>query len=169
MAPVKKVVRWKTRHAFKMAPRHHTFPQKLEAQPVWIDILVSHRRWQTSKIGSRMEVEWRTVTWFCSSPSHSEGVENKSLSLWRSVVVDYLNNSKYTFQLGLADLSITLLWCEILDLCCQKCEICDLVYSTSLMMFSVKSHYVWSLSHICHYMTFNHVCKKTWDLTVYDI
>jgi len=91
MAPVKKVVRWKTRRAFKMAPRHHAFPQKREAQPIWIDILVSHRRWQTSKVGSRMEIEWLTVTWFCSSPSHSEGVENKSLSRRRCVIVDYLN------------------------------------------------------------------------------
>ena len=44
------------RHAFKMAPRHHAFPQKRdsEAQPIWIDILVSHRCWQASKVGSRM-------------------------------------------------------------------------------------------------------------------
>jgi len=47
--------------------------------------------WKTPKVGSWMEVKWRTVTWFCSSPSHSEGVENKSLSRRRCVVVDYLN------------------------------------------------------------------------------
>jgi len=98
MAPVKKVVRWKTQRAFEMAPRHHAFPHKREAQPIWIDILVSHRRWQTSKLGSRIEVQWRTVTWFCRSPSHNEGVENKSLSRRRCVVVDYLN--KFEIYLG---------------------------------------------------------------------
>ena len=31
-----RVVRWKTRRAFKMAPRHHAFTQKRKAQPIWI-------------------------------------------------------------------------------------------------------------------------------------
>jgi len=86
-----RVVRWKTRRAFKMAPRHHAFTQKRKAQPIWIELWFSHRRWQTSKVGSRMEVECLTVTWFCSSPRHSEGVENKLLSQRRCVVVNYLN------------------------------------------------------------------------------
>jgi len=99
MAPIKKVVRWKTRRTFKMAPRHHAFPQKREAQPIWIDIFVSHRRLETSKIGSPMEVEWRTATWVCSSPSHSEEVDNKWLSRRRCVVVNYLNK----FEIYLAN------------------------------------------------------------------
>jgi len=111
VAPVKKVVRWKTRRAFKMAPHHHVFPQKHEAQPIWINFLGLPLA--KSKVRSRMGVERRTATWFCSSPSHSEGVENKSLSRRRCVVVDYLNKFENTFQIGLADLSIPLLWCEI--------------------------------------------------------
>ena len=39
----------------------------------------------------RLEVEWRMATWVCSSPSRSEGVDNKSLSRRRCVVVDYVN------------------------------------------------------------------------------
>jgi len=42
MALVKKVARWKTRHASKLALRHHVLPQKREAHcdraPIWIDI-----------------------------------------------------------------------------------------------------------------------------------
>jgi len=122
MAPVKKVVHWKTRRAFKMAPRHHVFLQKGEAQPIWIDILVSHRHWQTSKVRSRMEIEWFTVTWFCSSPSHSEGVENKSLSRRRSVVVDYLNKFKIYFPIGSCGPLHNIVVVRNMRLCCQKCE-----------------------------------------------
>ena len=44
MAPVQKVMRWKTRRVFQMAPHHHVFLQKREAQPIWIDNFVLQRR-----------------------------------------------------------------------------------------------------------------------------
>jgi len=55
----------------------------------------TNKKWRKGernrKKRARAQVEWRTVTWFCNSPSHSEGVDNKSLSWRRRVVVDYLN------------------------------------------------------------------------------
>jgi len=123
-----------------MAPRHHAFPQTREARPIWKGILVSHRRWKTFKVGSRMEIKLFTVTWFCSSPSHSEGVENKSLSRRRSVVVAYLNKFEISLPIGSRRPLHNIVVVRNRDLRCQKCEICDLVYSTSIMMFSIKSH-----------------------------
>ena len=84
MAPVKKVVRWKSQRAFKMAPRRHAFPQKREAQPIWRHFgfaspLADIQGWKSN--GSRM--------------AHGNVVlQNKSLSRWRYVVVDYLKKSK---------------------------------------------------------------------------
>jgi len=155
------------RHAFKMAPRHHAFPQKRdsEAQPIWIDILVSHRCWQASKVGSRMEVEWRTATWFCSLPSHSEGVENKSLSRRRCIVVDYLNKFEIYLPIWSRGPLHKIVVVRNIRFIRQKCEICDLVFWTWIMMFSVESHTYEVSGHLCHYMTFNHIC----DLRRYEI
>jgi len=182
MAPVKKVVRWKNRRAFKMPPCHHAFPQNREAQPTWIDILVSHRRWETYKVGSRMVVEWRTATWVCSSPNHSEGVDNKLISRRRCVVVNYLNK----FEIYLPSWSrgpiknivmvqnmrffsqwVWHMWFSVLN----ECDMCDLVYWTSIIVsnhiyIKFKPIYViiWHLTTnvIQEDLRFNYI----WDLKV---
>ena len=142
MALVKKVARWRPRRASKLAPRHHTLPQKWEAHggraPMWIDIFVSRRRWETHL--ARLEVEWRTTTWVCDSPSQGEGVDNKTLSQRHCVVVDHLNKFGYSFQMGLTDLSKMLLWCGTCNLYHIECPICDFVYRMSIMLLCVKSH-----------------------------
>jgi hypothetical protein len=88
MAPVKEVVRWKNLARVQVGtapPRASSKTRGAVNMDMFFLFCGAAERYP------RLEVEWRTATWVCDSPSHSEWVDNKSLSQRRCVVVDHLN------------------------------------------------------------------------------
>jgi len=91
MAQVKKVARWKTQRASKLAPRCHVFPQRREVHggkaQIWRDILVVERAENHTR--AKLQVKWRRATWFQDCPSKGGGVDSRTLSQQHCAVVDH--------------------------------------------------------------------------------